>query len=77
MRDLIKLNESDLMHIISETVKQTLREMDAGGAMGGDIGTGGDGATNASSSGQFVTPLFGKKIRKAFYYTEEPKEKKK
>lgn len=50
-----------------------INEDGEGGAIGGDGAT--DGATNASASGQFVQPLFGKPIkRKTLYITEEQAE---
>jgi hypothetical protein len=50
-----------------------INEDGEGGAIGGDGAT--DGANNASASGQFITPLFGKPIkRKTLYITEEQAE---
>ena len=37
--------------------KKNIDECDAGGAMGGGASTAGDGASNASQSGQFTTPF--------------------
>lgn len=51
----------------NEIKESFINEEDGGGAIGG-------GATNASSSGQFVQPLFGKVQRRKIYITNEQLE---
>lgn len=53
-------------------IQQRINEDGEGGAVGGGTMDGVAGATNAQSSGQFTTPLFGKPMkRKSLYLTQE------